>query len=238
MIELVQDNELYTRLEEIIAAGWFDIPVGQGYGGTGGPGKVLEHLLGLDGGNSDTPDGGKWEIKFHGGSSPVTLFHKDGLPKGHMEKVVAKYGWPDSKNRTSFRHTMWGDSKRGFNIIDIGDKLSLSNLKDPIADLPYWEKDILINAFVQKLRRLILVHGQKKKDRVKYEGAILYWEPKATGFIDAITNGLVAIDFDARTKSDDRAIDKGKVRNHGTKFRIKAADLPKIYHNFKIFGEG
>jgi len=238
LIELVQDNELYRRLEEILAAGWFEIPTGKGYGGTGGPGKVLEHLLGLEGGNSDTPDGGKWEIKFHGGKSPLTLFHKDGLPKGHMEKVVAHYGWPDKQKRTSFRHTMWGTSPRGFAMVDIGDALSLTNLGNPIADLPYWPKDILLNALAHKLRRLIVVDGTKSKGRVKYERATLYWEPRTTEFLDAIVNGLIAIDFDARTKSHDRAIDGGKVRNHGTKFRIKASDLPRLYHHHKGFGDG
>lgn len=238
MIELVQDNVLYARLEEVLAAGWFEIPTGAGYGGTGGPGRVLEHLLGLDGGNVDTPDGGKWEIKFHGGKSPLTLFHKDGLPKGYMEKMVAHYGWPDKDNRTSFRHTMWGTSPRGFAIVDTGDTLSLSNLSDPIADLPYWPHDTLINAFVQKLRRLILVNGKKSKGRVKFERAHLFWEPKTSELIRAIVDGMIAIDFDARTKSHNRAIDGGKVRNHGTKFRIKTADLPRLYHHNKAFGDG
>lgn len=238
MIELVQDHELYKRLEEVLEAGWFDIPEGPGYGGTGAPGIILEHLLGLDGGNSDTPDGGKWEIKFHGGNSPITLFHKDGLPTGHMEKVVAHYGWPDAQNRTSFRHTMWGTSPRGFAMVDIGDALSLTNLKDPIADLPYWPKDILINALAHKLRRLIVVSGKKSKGRVKYEHATLYWEPRTTEFLNAIVSGMIATDFDARTKSHDRAIDGGRVRNHGTKFRIKASDLPRLYHHHKGFGDG
>ena len=42
----------------------------------------------------------------------------------------------------------------------------------------------------------------------------------------------------AKSISYDRAIDKGKVRNHGTKFRIKASDLPRVYHHHKGFGDG
>lgn len=184
MIELVQDNELYARLDEVLRAGWFEIPKAKGY------------------------------------------------------KVVAHYGWPDKQGRTSFRHTMWGTSPRGFAMVDIGEAISLSNLSDPIADLPYWPKDVLVNAFAHKLRRLIVVHGKKKAGNVKYERATLYWEPRTTEIFNAIVSGIIATDFDARTKSHDRAIDGGKVRNHGTKFRIKAADLPKIYHHYKGFGEG
>ena len=51
-------------------------------------------------------------------------------------------------------------------------------------------------------------------------------------------SGMIATDFDARTKSHDRAIDGGRVRNHGTKFRIKASDLPRLYHHHKGFGGG
>lgn len=238
MIELVQDNQLYARLEEVLDAGWFDIPKGYGYGGTGGPGKVLEHLLGLDGGNSDTPDGGKWEIKFHGGRSPITLFHKDGQPKGHMEQMVANYGKREEGKPISFRHTIWGKSKKGFVVVDTGETISMTNLRNPIAELPFWEKDILLNAFAGKLRRLIVVHGKKSKGQVKYQRATLYWEPRTTAFTQAIVDGTVAIDFDARTKSHDRAIDGGKVRNHGTKFRIKERDLSKVYNHHKEFGDG
>lgn len=37
-------------------------------------------------------------------------------------------------------------------------------------------------------------------------------------FIEAIENGAVYVDFDARTG-----------HNHGTKFRIKSQDIPKLY---------
>lgn len=238
MIELVQDNELYNRLDEVLRAGWFVIPPDQGYGGTGGPGRFLEHLLGLDGGNSDTPDAGKWEIKFHGGTSPVTLFHKEGQPKGHLEKVVAHYGWKDKQGRIAFRHTIWGRTDRGFVVVNTGETVSVTNLRDPIAELPYWEHDTLVTAFAHKLRRLIVVHGKKSKGRVKYERATIYTEPFSTKFPQAIVDGIVAVDFDARTKSHDRTIDNGKLRNHGTKFRIKEKDLPFLYRHMKVFGEG
>ena len=56
--------------------------------------------------------------------------------------------------------------------------------------------------------------------------------------IDDVGTSVIAIDFDARTKSHDRAIDGGKVRNHGTKFRIREADLKRLYCHMKEFGDG
>jgi len=50
------------------------------------------------------------------------------------------------------------------------------------------------------------------------------------GICNAIKDGIIYIDFDARTK-------KGKgtsLRNHGTKFRIKVKDVGIIYENTQI----
>lgn len=64
---------------------------------------------------------------------------------------------------------------------------------------PYWETNELLAAFAYKLRRLIVVHGTKRGGRVKYESARLYWEPQLSGIVQALTSGVMAIDFDART---------------------------------------
>lgn len=238
MTQIIKEKELYGRLDVVISQGWHDIPATGGYGGSGGPGKLLEHLLGLDGGNSDTPDGGKWEIKFHGGSSPLTLFHKEGQPKCYIDAMVKHYGWPDKMDRISFRHTLWGQSSMGFKVECERDQVILTNKTNPMNMLPYWSKDTLRNAFIGKLRRLILVKGKKKGQQVTYESAVLFSEPKSEDFIKGLEQGVVAIDFDARSKKPNPDVDGWSIRNHGTKFRIKVIDLPKIYDHFKIFGEG
>ena len=69
-----------------------------------------------------------------------------------------------------------------------------------------------------------MVHGKKRNGKVKYETARLHWEPNATGFIDAIKHGIIAIDFDARTNLKGRGL-----RDHGTKFRIKLDNLGHLY---------
>lgn len=235
MTQIVQQNELYSRLDRIIATGWHDIPTNGGYGGTGGPGKVLEHLLGLDGGNSDTPDGGKWEIKFHGGTSPLTLFHKEGQPRGYIEAMVKHYGWEDRQGRISFRHTLWGRSSMGFEVERERDQIVLRNRVNPMNFLPYWSIDTLRNAFIGKMRHLILVSGTKRGQKVRYNSAVLFSEPKSDDFLDGLVEGVVAIDFDARSKESNPDKNGWVIRNHGTKFRIHPKQLKKIYKHSRTF---
>lgn len=228
---IMPDEDLYARLRGILKRGWIQIPDCPGYGGTGAAGKILEKLLGVDGGNSDTPDAGRWEIKFHSKKALLTLFHLEGEPKKHMHHIVREFGWPDKKGRTSFRHTIHkGHSCLGFYISNESNRITVRH--SDVSDIvwPYWTHDRLINAFASKFRRLIVVKGQKRKGEVKYDVAHLYREPKITMFIEAIQRGIVAIDFDARTNNG-----RG-LRNHGTKFRVSYDDLHHLYGNRQRFG--
>ena len=221
---MIGDGELFRRLRALLRRGWVDIPGGPGYGGTGAPGKLLEELLGVDGANLDIPDAGRWEIKYHSSNSALTLFHKEARPPGHMRHLVREFGWPDEQGRTSFRHTIWGRSDRGFRVVGERDRITVRN--DAAGDMiwPWWTHDDLLNAFVSKFRRLIVVRGLRRGDRVRYERADRFEEPQATLFVEAVTRGIVAIDFDARTT-------RGRgLRNHGTKFRIRYGDLRHLYH--------
>ena len=225
----LSDGVLYARLREILESGWIPVPKTPGFGGSGAPGKLLENLLGINGGNFDSPDAGRWEIKFHSGTALITLFHLEAKPSGHMHDLIREFGWKDAQGRTSFRHTIRGKSDKGFQIFNINDQITVRNSNNAITEWPYWTHDKLISAFVGKLRRLIVVKGQRKKDQVLYKTAHLYQDPRATTFTTAIENGTIAIDFDARTTDG-----KG-LRNHGTKFRISFDDLCKLYHKQKNF---
>lgn len=233
-MSVISDTDLRSRLGNVIGKGWVVIPDIPGYRGTGAPGKLLEEMLGIDGGNSDTPDAGRWEIKFHSGSAPMTLFHLEGSPKGHMHSMVRRFGWLDDNGRLSFRHTIWGRSSMGFYVDNESNRITVRH-RD-VADIvwPYWTHDSLINAFAAKLRRLIAVRGSRRTvqgvKQVNYESAHLYSEPHVTLFVEAIEKGIVAIDFDARTKSEGRGL-----RNHGTKFRVAVESLGHLYQEKEDF---
>ena len=48
--------ELKIQIRSLIAKGWIQTPNTRKYRGTGGPGKVLEDELNVDGGNDDLPE--------------------------------------------------------------------------------------------------------------------------------------------------------------------------------------
>lgn len=230
---VISDADFFARLRGVTERGWIQIPDHPGFRGSGGPGLMLEELIGVDPNNRDGPDTGIWELKYHGGTAPLTLFHLTPQPKGIMHHVVRGYGWPDAKGRTSFRHTIWGQSPRGFKVVNDISRIIVRNVgpdADPDVLPPYWTHDSLINAFVYKLRRLAVVHGKKKDGKVKYKTVRLHWEPNISGFIEAIERGIIAIDFDARTTDTGRGL-----RDHGTKFRIKLDDLKHLYSKSQRF---
>jgi len=222
----------FKKIAEILKTGTWVFPDESKYNGSGGPGRLLEDLLGIKANNADSPDLADWEIKFHGGTSLLTLFHKDPEPKGIINIMVDDYGWDDGKGRISFRHTIGSESIRGFYIVNEEDKIIIKNrIKE--AAVPYWAHNTLFNAFASKCRRLIVVKGKMLKNprRVIFQEAIAYWEPDVKGFSKAITDGVFYVDFDARTKKSRGSA----IRNHGTKFRIKVENLSNVYgHEVKI----
>lgn len=229
----ISDSDFFARLKNVIEQGWIEIPNDPGYRGSGGPGLLLEEMIGVDRNNRDGPDTGIWELKYHGGSAPITLFHLTPQPAGIMHQIVRSHGWPDKQERISFRHTIWGTSPRGFRVVDDADRIIVRHEGEhtnPDLVPPYWKHDSLINAFAYKLRRLAVVHGKKRQGRVRYERAHLHWEPNITSFIKAIECGMIAIDFDARTNFEGHGL-----RDHGTKFRIKLDDLRSLYSKSQHF---
>ena len=216
-------------IEGVIKLVTIDIP--DEFQGNGAPGNMLESLLNLKQNNNDSPDLLDWEIKFHGGNSLLTLFHKDPQPKGIMDKMVDTFGWENKKSQISFRHTIRGKSNRGFIVDSIDNKITVSNIND-LSIIPYWEHNIILGAIASKLRRLILVQGIVSKDKrqVTYKSAQAYWDLDLLGICEAIKEGVIYIDFDARTNEG-----KGSsIRNHGTKFRIHINDMGKLYESSRL----
>lgn len=223
----VRDIVLFDEVKAIMGK-TVEIPNRRGYFGTGAPGKILEEELNIQTNNQDLPDAGRWEIKYTGGASYLTLFHKDPSPRepSVMGDMVRACGW-DSDGHTSFRHTIWGKSARGFEICVEDARVLVRNGRYP-GIAPYWDMDDLNNSAVTKLRNLLLVFGKMKKSgarrTVKFKVAHMYSGFKFSEFLRGLKEGWIAIDFDARTNN-------GGIRNHGTKFRIKTQDVALMYKN-------
>lgn len=166
----------FQKIQEVLDMRCINIPQEKAYNGSGGPGRLLEDLLGISANNKDAPDLNDWEIKFHGGTALITLFHKDPEPRGIMRDMVHNYGWEDDSKRISFRHTIRGKSERGFSVVNEIDRIVVRNeIKD--AAVPHWTHDTLLNAIGAKLRRLIVVTGivHHNPRRVEFNKATAYW---------------------------------------------------------------
>ena len=97
--------------------------------------------------------------------------------------------------------------------------------------VPYWGFDDLFHKAGTKLKNCFYVRADVKKETVDnkrkefflYNYVLKLSTLDQERFIQAIRDGKIYIDFDARTG-----------HNHGTKFRIKYNDIPSLYRNAEV----
>lgn len=221
---------LYTRLREILALGWQEMPKNVArYNGTGGPGNFLEDLIGLKAGNQDIADVLGWEVKYYTASTNyMTLFHKEAGPFGIMRYMVSKFGWVGKGGCKSLRHTIPGRSEL-FYVADDAGNVIVRPLKGN-GPVPTWTHDALLNACA-KLRRLITVKGERDGQKVRFVRADCYENFHLSLFVSELINGTVAIDFDVREMKPGSV----GLRNHGTKFRVKPENICRLYFKKERF---
>jgi MvaI/BcnI restriction endonuclease family len=217
-------KELFARLREIIAKGWMEMPDSPRSNGTGAPGNFLEDLIGLKAGNQDIADIAGWEVKFHNPkTSLITLFHKDPQPDTVLRIMTKRYGILDKERRLSFRHTIRGKSAL-FRVFDDAGNVVVRPLKGN-GIVPTWTHDTLLNAAAHKLRRLMLVRGERDGQKVRFQRVDCFENLHLTLLIAEIISGTIAIDFDAREKTPGSDV----LRNHGTKFRVAPDHVCRLY---------
>lgn len=217
-------KELFNAIRAILQHGWYKMPDNKRSAGTGGPGNFLEDLLGLKVGNQDIADSIGWEIKYYTAKTNlITLFHKEAQPENIMRYMVRKHGWKDEKGRMSFRHTIAGKSDR-FRVDDDGGQVFVRPLVKN-GPVPYWTHDDLLNIAASKIRRLVLVKGERDENRVRYYQADCYENLHIGLFIYELCKGTICIDFDARENKPGSA----GLRNHGTKFRMPPGNVCRLY---------
>lgn len=164
---------------------------------------------------------------------------------GHQE-AGKKYG----KNEMSFRQTISGftPSDRGFKVVidrkeekvlisfdskEVSSKHSkwLKAVKRHIGlgeltPQPYWGFDDLKHKAGTKLLNCFYVQAEVKtengKEFYKYSKVMMLRKFKFAGFLKALDEAKVLVDFDARSG-----------HNHGTKFRLRQNSLPMLYSEIK-----
>lgn len=125
-----------------------------------------------------------------------------------------------NSKHTDPRHSMWLESVKKrvghLNNFDI---------------IPYWGFDDLFHKAGTKLKNCFYVRadvknetlGRKRKQYFWYNYVLKLSQFDQIKFIDAIRDGKIYIDFDARSG-----------HNHGTKFRIKYNDIPLLYKTSEV----
>lgn len=151
----------------------------------------------------------------------------------------------------SFRQTIQGNSRsdRGFMVIidrkeqkilisfdsgsvDMRHKKWLESVKKRIGlkelnPQPYWGFDDLEHKAGTKLLNSFYVQAEvkieRKKEYYKYTKIMMLQKFSFDGFLKALEEGKILIDFDARSG-----------HNHGTKFRLRQDCLPMLYEKTTV----
>jgi hypothetical protein len=163
----------------------------------------------------------------------------------------AEAGKKYNENEMSFRQTIHGHfhSDRGFVVVidhierkvlisfdsqkvDVRHQDWLEQVKKNVGlgelnPQPYWGFDDLANKAGTKLLNTFYVQAEvkveKKKEFYKYTKVMMLQKFKFENFLQAIEDGKILVDFDARTG-----------HNHGTKFRMRQDCLPMLYETASV----
>ncbi len=155
------------------------------------------------------------------------------------------------KGEMSYRQTIHGNSRsdRGFKVVidrkerkilisfnagsvDIRHKKWLTLVKKRIGlgelnPQPYWGFDDLAHKAGTKLLNSFYVQAEvkivRKKEHYNYTKVMMLQKFSFAGFLKALEEGKILVDFDARTG-----------HNHGTKFRMRQDCLPMLYEKTTV----
>ncbi len=188
---------------------------------------------------------------FHTEPSPraVKFVPQVLLPKYGWAHDEAGKKYP--KGEMSFRQTIHGQSRsdRGFKVVidrqerkilisfdskdvDPRHKIWLDSVKAKVGlgelnPQPYWGFDDLEHKAGTKLLNAFYVQADVKKERkreyYKYSKVMMLQKFSFEGFLKALEEGKILVDFDARTG-----------HNHGTKFRMRQDALPTLYNKTTV----
>ena len=171
--------------------------------------------------------------------------------------LLPYYGWPDAKRRGehSFRQTLRATvaSDRGFGIEldEAGARVTVSfdaslcadhhrdwlkTVEDrvglgPLDPQPYWNlQDLELKVSTKMLNSFLVEAKTRRSDGEEYfaiSKVLILQGFDVDGFLMAIQEGDVLIDFDARTG-----------HNHGTKVRLRQNRVPALYRHTETVLEG
>lgn len=191
---------------------------------------------------------------LHCEPSPTALKFVPTLLLPHFGWTHKQAGLRYSANEMSFRQTIRGGTytPRGFGFIANEENQRFEIVFDPsktsasfqswLAEIghregkgllvtnPYWGFEDLSHKIGAKLRNTFLVYAETKKTKnakkTRFRQLVMLKGISADSVVNAVRNGFLYVDFDARTG-----------HNHGTKFRIRVGDLEQLYDERTVIYE-
>jgi hypothetical protein len=183
---------------------------------------------------------------FHIEPSPRAIRFVPQVLLPHYGWAHKESGKKYHQSERSFRQTIHGlaPSDRGFMVkidrsqkkvlisfdakaVDVRHKAWLEKVKKSVGikeldPQPYWGFDDLEHKAGTKLLNAFYVQAEVKKEKgrefFKYSKVLMLQKFNFDGFLKALEEAKVLVDFDARTG-----------HNHGTKFRLRQNALPMLY---------
>lgn len=210
--------------------------------GPTGIGKTLEDLLGIPENNIDGPDFGDYELKSCrlDSNSMLTMFTRAPQPARANTYLRLKYGYSSGaydNDEKVLHSTLSAD--RFTPIADTGHKLKIWCDIDGIYILSqdgvenvFWSRDALKKCFEKKYKNKFVYakaqsRGSGANEQFRFVEAYEVSGFDYEAFIDLLEEGKIYIDL--RIGQYHNGPNKGKTHDHGTGFRIKEIDQPRLF---------
>lgn len=218
-------NELKLKLEKIKEMGF--VPTMRR--NSTGIGYTLETLLEIKENNIKLPDLGEIELKSKrkNVTTPVTMFtFNSGAWKLSQKETIEKYGYKDKSNRQALKcFVSTTPNPQGLFLKVENDAVKLFHSDG--THIAEWQGTDLVRYFKAKMPSLALVLAESKveegKEHFYFQEAFLLSEPTENTLLASINEGIILIDLRMHLNPN------GSVRNRGTAFRIKEANLANCF---------
>lgn len=210
--------------------------------GPTGIGKTLEDLLGIPENNIDGPDFGDYELKSCrlDSNSMLTMFTRAPQPARSNTYLRLKYGYSSGaydNDEKVLHSTLSAD--RFTPIADTGHMLKIWCDIDGIyimsedgVENVFWSRDALKRCFERKYKNKFVYakaqsRGTGASEQFRFVEAYEVSGFNYEAFIDLLEEGKIYVDL--RIGQYHNGPNKGKTHDHGTGFRIKEIDQPRLF---------
>jgi len=231
-------DDFIREYRKICGMGW----IATHRAGPTGIGKTLEDLLGIPENNIDGPDFGDYELKSCrlDSNSMLTIFTKTPQPRGAANTLRTTFGYSSDAydNSEKVLHaTLSAD--RFVSIATTGHSLKISCGATKISiiaedgkEYAYWTREQLKVAFEKKYKNKFLYakahsRGAGASEEFKFAEAYEVSGFDYDAFVKLLEEGKIYIDL--RIGQYHGGIKHGQTHDHGTGFRIKEIDQPRLF---------